>query len=102
VKEYIICSAIWFKDGNTHEHQPKNINSGFVICGRRHHNCYITAHILLNTESLEWTELDNTAIQGFLTNTDRFVDRDEAFEIAKNVGQVKSKKKKLLFSEDLY
>jgi hypothetical protein len=34
-KEYIICSAIWFRDGKKYEMQPKNIESGFVISGRR-------------------------------------------------------------------
>lgn len=38
--EYIICSAIHFDDGKEYVHQPKNIKSGFVVTGRRHHNCY--------------------------------------------------------------
>ncbi len=25
-----------------HDFQPKNIESGFIICGRRHHNCFAT------------------------------------------------------------
>jgi hypothetical protein len=43
----------------------------------------------------------NTEIQGFLTNTDRFVDRKEAAQIALDSGQIKEEVKKL-FSEDLY
>ena len=35
-KEYILCSAIWFDDGNKHAHQPLNITSGVVLCGFRH------------------------------------------------------------------
>jgi hypothetical protein len=42
-------------------------------------------------------------VQGFLTNTDRFVDRIEGREIAIKSGQVKEEEiGKKLFSEDLY
>lgn len=34
--ERILCAAIWFKDGNKYEHQTKNVDSGFVVCDRRH------------------------------------------------------------------
>lgn len=44
--EHIICAAIWFKNGIQYEHQPKNVDIGFVVCGRRHHNCYTTAALL--------------------------------------------------------
>ena len=37
-KEYILCAAIHWDDGETYPHQPKNITTGLVICGRRHHN----------------------------------------------------------------
>jgi hypothetical protein len=40
VKEWILCAAILVEDGEEHLHQPRNIKTGFVICGRRHHNCY--------------------------------------------------------------
>ena len=40
---YIICAAIWFKDGKKYSHQPRNVDSGLVVCGRRHHNCFLTA-----------------------------------------------------------
>jgi len=33
---YIICAAIWFNDGKTYQHQPKNITEGIIVCGRRH------------------------------------------------------------------
>ena len=81
-EEYILCSAIYFKDGKTYVHQPKNVQSGFVICGRRHHNCY---------QVMSLTEIDRLAcasVQGFLTNTDRFVTRKEAFYIAKDAKQI--------------
>jgi len=43
MKEYILCAAIWCNDGKKHVHQPRNVPKGFVIGGRRHHNCFITA-----------------------------------------------------------
>lgn len=99
-KEYIICAAIWFKDDQFHEHQPKNIKTGFVVTGRRHHNCFATCFALnngvinTNLKSLE-------QVQGFLTNTDKFVDRVEAVEIAFQAGQIEEKVTRLI-SEDLY
>lgn len=101
--EYIICAAIYFKDGQKYEHQPKNIKSGFVICGRRHHNCYATASIL------ELNRRDYSITQGFLTSKDNFVNRKEARVIAHKAGQIEFLTKGNpygepadLFSEDLY
>jgi hypothetical protein len=99
---YIICAAIWFKDGNKYEHQPKNIDSGLVVCGRRHHNCFLTAFELNGGKKIEGlNELEATAVQGFLTSDDRFVNRKEAGQIAFDAGQI-NKLKNCLFSEDLY
>lgn len=53
VSTYITCSAIWFKDGIHHDHQPFNIETGFVICGHRHHNCFMTAYILNDNEKVK-------------------------------------------------
>ena len=97
--EYILCSAIWCNDGKKHEHQPTNVPKGFVISGRRHHNCFITAFILLNDTKL--TSVTKKVIQGFLTNTDRFVTRKSAGKIALQAGQT-NKETDLLISEDLY
>ncbi len=98
--EKIICAAIHFDDEKEHVHQPKNILRGFVIGGRRHHNCYGT--IFAIKEGLKM--LKHT--QGFLTNMDRFVDRREAFVIAKREGQLlvdyTDDGENILFSEDLY
>jgi len=95
-KEYILCAAIWFSDGKTHEHQPKNVKHGFIICGRRHHNCYATKWIF------DKTSYPNT--QGFITNRDRFVDRTEAYMIACLSGQINEDPEieGTLISEDLY
>jgi hypothetical protein len=96
--EYIICAAIWFKDGKTHVHQPRNVDTGFVVCGRRHHNCYYIASTCL---AENYSETKGTAVQGFLTSHDRFLDRKEAGEVAHSVGQTPSLTN-CLFSEDLY
>ena len=100
MNEYILCAAIWFNDGKRHEHQPKNVPKGFVICGRRHHNCFITAFILNDEENLT-SKTKGKIIQGFLTNLDRFITRKTAGEIAFKAGQIK-KETNCLMSEDLY
>ena len=94
---YITCSAIWFKDGQKHEHQPFNIETGFVICGHRHHNCFMTAYILNKDEKLKGME----DVQGFLTNENNFVDRKEGGQIAFKAKQT-AELKTMLYSEDLY
>jgi hypothetical protein len=99
---YIICAAIWFKDGKKYSHQPRNVDSGLVVCGRRHHNCFLTAFELNGGKKIEGlNELDENAVQGFLTSDDRFVNRKEAGQIAFNAGQT-AKLTECLFSEDLY
>ena len=94
---YITCSAIWFNDGIKHNHQPFNIETGFVICGHRHHNCFMTAYILNDNEKVKGLE----EIQGFMTSENNFVDRKEGGQIAFKAGQT-SELKTRLFSEDLY
>ena len=57
---YIICSAIWFQDDNVYVHQPNNIKSGIVVCGMRHHNCFLTAkYIKGNTKNSPITRPNN-------------------------------------------
>lgn len=99
-REYILCSAIHYDDGKEYIHQPRNIATGFVICGRRHHNIINTLAQVFGRETKDRTG------QGFLTNTDRFVDRKEAYIIAKNANQLNNKlhdqSNPQLISEDLY
>lgn len=100
----IICSAIYVDDEIQHVHQPKNIKTGFVVCGRRHHNCLEIIKLIGKTN------YTTTKIQGFLTENDYFVNRAQAFVIAKIKGQIiperQLKRKHGLFyellSEDLY
>lgn len=99
--EYIICAAIHFDDGNVHVHQPKNIDTGFVVAGWRHHNCFATLAIISKktTKQKEFAQ-----VQGFLTNTGRFVDREEGAKIALGCKQIARLNygKNILYSEDLY
>lgn len=101
MKEKILIAAIHFDDGIQHVHQPKNINTGIVVSGFRHHNCFAVLHALKFSEVLWKGES-----QGFLTNFHRFVDRYEAWNIAKAAGQIKEDSRRFiegkLFSEDLY
>lgn len=94
--ERILCAAIWFIDEKQHEHQPKNIQSGIVVCGRRHHNVFATL-TALNIDRLNI----GRAVQGFMTSENRFVGREEAAVIAYQSGQI-SKQVDSLISEELY
>jgi hypothetical protein len=100
--ERVVCAAVHYQDGNKYEHQPRNIESGVVICGWRHHNCLATVFALKPSLKME-----SATIQGFITTKGRFVDRKEARIVAFKAGQVKdwtSNHRDILelFSEDLY
>jgi hypothetical protein len=79
-EEYILCAAIHFDDGKSYTQQPKNIKLGLVICGRRHDNCYQVFSLIRIDKYI--------TTHGFLTNTDRFVTRKEAFYIAWKARQI--------------
>jgi hypothetical protein len=82
-KEYIICAANYYDDQKKHEHQPDNIDTGFVVCGRRHHNCIHTFALIAGFPySSEAHIIRKTEVQGFLTNTNKFVNRRNALQIA--------------------
>lgn len=95
----ILCAAIHFNSGIFCISQPKNIHTGFVICGHRHHNCFHTLSFLVTKE--QFIFLKANSVQGFLTDTNEFVTREEAAIIAKDAGQIKENYSRL-FSEDLY
>ena len=108
-EEYIICAAVWFDDGIERAHQPINIKTGLVVCGRRHHNCFMTMGTLVglvkdrNEIGLQEKE------QGFVTSFDRFVTREEAAEIALKQDQFANddertevQKSNYLYSENIY
>lgn len=113
-QEWILCAAIHFDDGEEHVHQPDNITFGFVVTGRRHHNCYGTLAAIAKSINLE--ERIKTMIdradrdrQGFITNLNRYVSRKEGWQIAKAAGQIKigldasdNGDDSILISENLY
>jgi len=106
-KEFILCAANHYDDGVKHTFSPRNIETGFVVCGRRHHNCIQTfAKIVGFPYDEKGLELMRTEEQGFLTSKDRFVNRLEALEIAKEANQLKPDEGVNehigLFSENLY
>ena len=93
MKEIILCSAIVYNDT--------------IICGYRHGDCYdILRQLIPNI-----TEDDEPGreYQGFLTSTNRYVDRKEAWKIAKENNQIKiglvaseNGEDSILISENLY
>jgi hypothetical protein len=104
MKEKIVCSAIHINDlREDHAHKPENIESGFVVAGLRHCNCFGVIKSLSDCDSFK--KCKNT--HGFITTFNRFVDREEGYIIAKKGRQIKkdktvNKKCKILFSENLY
>lgn len=101
--ERILCAAIWYKNvehklDRREMYLPNNISFGYVMCGRRHNNI-----IALNCDLTGNVTRRETSVQGFLTNTNRFVDRIEANKIAiaasQVVGNIEGDE---LISEDLY
>lgn len=105
-KEYILCAAIWYKEIPLKKIingvLPKNCDKGIVVTGHRHGQCMWTMGSLTGLRSVTNAE-DGVGEyeQGFLTNTNRFVDREEGAKIAFESGQIKSPIK-YLYSEDLY
>jgi hypothetical protein len=115
-KEFILCAAIYVNDNKKHEQQPKNIDTGFVICGRRHNNCYQTIKDLkgdvnIYFKSLGISDNNHRENQGFITSLDRYVSRKEAWKIAKLNNQIQfgliaseneNEDESILISENLY
>lgn len=102
-KEVCICAAIWYKDIKVVEvpHQPTNINRGFVLCGWRHGSIIALMKQLTGLRTVKRGEDSvGETIQGFLTNKNRFVDRNEGREIQLKAGHPVVFEE--LYSEDLY
>lgn len=109
--EYILCAATWYKtfkplDFNYGDLLPTNITEGIVITGYRHG--YIIS-LLKALTGIRSVEPDcGEYVQGFLTNRNRFVDRQEAYKIAYDSDQIIGPNKGYetnyvgLTSEDLY
>lgn len=101
--EKIICASNYYNDGIVYTHSPKNIAIGYVICGRRHHNCLQTfAQIYGFPYNEKALAIMQTEVEGFMTSENRFLDRKEAYIVALKSNQVSPKEKEYLYSEDLY
>lgn len=105
--ETIICSAIWYKDFPMkrldlplRHHNPKNIDQGVVFCGHRHPHCMYTMMAVTGLRSVRADVGEE--VQGFLTNHNRFVDRQEGAKIHLANGGTLKYSKQTLYSEDLY
>ena len=107
MKEIILCAAIWYKEiklvREIPQVLPKNIDRGIVVLGHRHGQVIWTVACLTGLRTVEIAE-DGVGEheQGFITNTNRFVGRQEAKVIAEAAGQITATPHKELYSEDLY
>lgn len=84
--EWILCAAIHFDDGIKHQHMPSGIETGIVICGRRHNNCYSILAALKGIQA--HVGKCGRDAQGFITSHDRYVGRKEGYKIARAAGQL--------------
>lgn len=100
VPEYIMCSAIRFDDKKNHNEAALDGRTGYIVCGRRHHNCFHLSAII----DPKRRYLKKEKEQGFLTSRNRFVNRHEAGKIAFDAGQISEPVTSPLglFSEDLW
>ena len=111
-QEYIICAAIWYRDGTEAPRGmiAQNIDTGVIIGQWRHGNIInIRAtnpiwnkktlkeridkenqDVLLNISN-EKSDADYDYVDGFLTSEGRFVDRWQGMKIAYEAGQVDEK-----------
>ena len=108
--ELIATSAIWYKEikpiTNKKFNNPINIHEGLVVSGHRHSDIIKNVYNMLGKRSvMNGPDSVGDYIQGFVTNQNKFVNRKEAFEIAKKANQIiegKTYSKIELYSEDLW
>ena len=79
--ETILTAAIHYKNDDEYAFQPKNIETGFILCGYSHASIDHIVNIIFAKQKFDKTE-------GFLTSKNRFVSRQEASEIAYKAGQI--------------
>ena len=93
MNEFIICAAIRLDD------------TGKIYYGHRHNNCFdaLNGELSWTMNRQEISKIKET--QGFITNLNRFVEREEALIIALANNQVLDKDEiqgKKLYSENIY
>jgi hypothetical protein len=109
-QEYILCAAVWYKELpmvrpevlDNRGFRPYNVDKGVVISGWRHGNCIYQMVAITGLRSIPAEAGEEE--QGFLTNKNRFVDRQEGWAIAYAAGQIDQSRGETgtLYSEDLY
>jgi hypothetical protein len=110
-EEYILCAAVWYKDLPLKKPEileprgfrPYNVDRGIVVSGWRHGNCIYQMVAITGLRSIPAEAGEE--VQGFLTNKNRFVDREEGWDIAEAAGQINDRSRgssRTLYSEDLY
>ena len=85
---HIVSSAIKFRE-------TADSPYWHIICGKRHCDCFGT----MFNHRIAYDKPSH--VQGFLTDTNQFVDRYEAAEIAFNAKQI-SEPLSILYSEDVW
>jgi hypothetical protein len=109
MEEKILCAAIWYLDIPLKKEipntmlRPTNVDCGVVFCGHRHPHCMYTMVAVTGFRSVEIAD-DGVGreVQGFLTNKNRFVDRQEGAAIFIADGGKLKYSTNTLYSEDLY
>lgn len=100
-REYIVCSAVWIKEIQG-THRPKNIDSGYVVAGLRHHNCIETISMMKGSRDHNGKPVD-CSNQWFLTSHNRYISRKEALIMAKENWQfIGPQHGNILYSENIY
>ena len=86
------------------KHNPIMIESGLVVVGLSHTDVIRTMVNLLGKRTCtNGEDCAGDSVQGFVTNTRRFVDRYEGMKIAREANQIISDTAfEKLYSEDLY
>jgi len=100
--EWILCAAIHLDDGEKYPHQ--SVSTGLVFCGHRHPAIIAQLAAVYGDRAARAADGMREA-QGFLTSKGRFVNRQEAYEIAVTFGQVtpgETVRPAALDSSDLY
>jgi hypothetical protein len=87
-KEKILCSAIHYVDDYGYIDQPINVKKGFVICGFNHNVCRTMSKAIIDYEHRESL---SSIICGYITNRNRFVNKIEAKDIAREANQISRK-----------
>ena len=107
IPEYVLCSAVWYKDLELKKPEilairgisPYNVDRGIVFSGWRHGNCIYQMCAITGLRSIPAHVGEE--VQGFLSSRNRFLTREEAAELALERGQI-DKPKRILFSEDVW